>query len=62
MECQDAIAGAFVKFLDDAEATGWTLPEIIAATNDLGDSIMLQEANLEQTNEALRAILARRDQ
>jgi len=62
MECQDAVASAFVKFLDDAEAAGWTLPEIVAAATDLGDSILLQEANLEETNQTLRAILARRNQ
>lgn len=60
IECQDAIAGALSKLIDDAEGKGWQINEITAAITDLADSIMLQEVDIEETNYLLRDILNRR--
>jgi hypothetical protein len=60
IECRDAIAGAFGAFLNDAKAAGWTVTEIADAVMDLADDILLREADVEDANDLLRAILARK--
>jgi hypothetical protein len=60
LECQDALAGAITKVIDDAEATGWTLAEITVAIADLADNVMLKEIDLEETNYYLKDLLARK--
>ena len=60
IECQDSIAGALTKLIDDAEGMGWHVNEITAAITDLADSIMLQDVDIEETNYILRDILDRR--
>jgi hypothetical protein len=49
-ECQDAMAGALTKVMDDAEASGWTIAEITVAMATLADVVMLSEVDLEATN------------
>lgn len=55
-ECQDAVAGALTKLMDDAEAAGWTIAEITIAISALADEVMLNEVDLEQTNFLLRRL------
>jgi hypothetical protein len=58
-ECQDAIAGAVTKVMDDAEEAGWTIAEITLAISALADAIMLNEVDLEETNFILKELLKR---
>jgi hypothetical protein len=61
IECRDAVMGAFGVFLHEAEAAGWTVTEIADAVMDLADDILLREADVEDANDMLRAILARKN-
>jgi hypothetical protein len=61
IECRDAIASSFTVFLDEAEAAGWTVTEIADAVMDLADDILLREADAEDANDLLRAILVRKN-
>jgi hypothetical protein len=58
-ECEDALAGALTKLMDDAEGKGWTIAEICLAVTSLSDSVMLHEVDLEETNFILRDMLRR---
>ena len=53
-ECQDAIAGALTKVMDDAEIAGWTIAEITIAMSAFADAVMLHEVDVEETNYMLR--------
>jgi hypothetical protein len=61
IECREAIAGAFSTLLEHAKAVGWTLPEVADAVMDLSDDVLLREADVEDINDLLHAILARRN-
>jgi len=61
IECRDAIAGSFAELLDEAKATGWTATEIADAVMDLADEILLREADVEDANDLMHAILARKN-
>jgi len=61
IECRDAIAGSFAAFLDQAKAAGWTVTEIADAVMDLADDILLREADVEDANDLMHAILARKN-
>lgn len=56
-ECQDAIAGAVTKVMDDAEAAGWTISEITLAIAAIADAVMLHEVDVEETNFLLRDMM-----
>jgi hypothetical protein len=58
-ECQDAIAGAVTRVMDNAEEAGWTIAEISIAIAGLADAVMLHEVDLEETNFVLRDMLRR---
>jgi len=49
-ECQVAIESAVTKVMDDSEAVGWALAEILVASPSLADNVMPNEVDLEQTN------------
>ena len=59
-ECQEAVAGALTKLMDDAEAAGWTITEITLAISALADEVMLNEVDVEQTNFILSRLFERR--
>ncbi len=46
-ECEDAIAGAVTRVMDEAELRGWTIAEICLAMTAFADSVMLHEARAE---------------
>ena len=52
-ECEDAVAGALTKLMDDAEEKGWTIAEICIAVTSLADAVMLHEVEIEETNFSL---------
>lgn len=58
-ECEDALAGALTKLMDDAEGQGWTISEICLAVTALADSVMLHEVDIEETNFLLRDLVRR---
>ena len=58
-ECEDALAGALTKMMDDAEGQGWTISEICLAVTALADSVMLHEVDIEETNFLLRDLVRR---
>lgn len=59
-ECQDALASALTKTMDDAEAAGWTITEITLAIAALADEVMLHEVDVEATNFLLSGLIAQR--
>lgn len=59
-ECEDALAGALTKVMDDAEAAGWTIREVTLAISALADDVMLNEVDVEQTNFLLSRLLEHR--
>lgn len=59
-ECQDAVASALTKLMDDAETAGWTITEITLAISALADEVMLNEVDVEQTNFILSRLFERR--
>ena len=51
----------FSTLLEHAKAVGWTLPEVADAVMDLSDDVLLREADVEDINDLLHAILARKN-
>lgn len=49
-ECEDALANALTKLMDDAEDKGWTIAEICLSMTSLADSVILHEVDLEEVN------------